>query len=402
MSRSELVHKLAQAGARGDREALQHTMNLLITEARSQQQHSHANRLSAVLNEGRDKTPSVRKQEMKIPDSVRELVADAPPRRSLNDLVLAPTVRDALLEFIEEYSHSDLLRANSLEPRHTILLVGPPGNGKTSIAEAIAFELGLPFFTARYDAIVDSYLGETASRLRRLVEFAATTPCVLFFDEFDAVGKERGDTQETGEIKRVVSSLLVQMDALPSHCVVVCATNHPELLDRAVWRRFEVKLEIGLPSEKDLSEWFSRLEQSLGGNLRIPAHEFVELMLGQSFSDIEAFTLDIRRKLVLSKEGAQPSDVVRAALDRWSSQSRIGGGLSADHGGLSTHTDFNESNEAQKEFPGESRIFHASSPLEYKLNANNPHSTELRRLLDGSTKALKSRAIRPAQPRTVP
>jgi hypothetical protein len=286
MSRSELVHKLAQAGARGDREALQHTMNLLINEARAQQQHSHADQLSAVLNDERGKARPLRKQETIVPEAIRELIAEAAPRRGLGDLVLSPHVNAVLHEFIEEFAHSDLLRANSLEPRHTMLLVGPPGNGKTSIAEAIAFELGLPFFTARYDAIVDSYLGETAARLRRLIEFASTLPCVLFFDEFDAVGKERGDAQETGEIKRVVSSLLVQLDAVPSHCVVVCATNHPELLDRAVWRRFEIKLEIAPPSEKDLIDWFLRLEKSLGGNLGIPPKLFASRMFGQSFSDI--------------------------------------------------------------------------------------------------------------------
>jgi len=94
----------------------------------------------------------------------------------------------------------------------------------------------------RYEAVVGSFLGETSSRLRRLFDFARTHPCVLFFDEFDTLGKERGDVHETGEIKRVVSSLLLQIDALPSYVVVVTATNHPELLDRAVWRRFQMRL----------------------------------------------------------------------------------------------------------------------------------------------------------------
>jgi SpoVK/Ycf46/Vps4 family AAA+-type ATPase len=110
------------------------------------------------------------------------------------------------------------------------------------LAEALAFELAVPFFTVRYDAIITSYLGETAQRLRRLFDFIRTEPCVLFFDEFDAIGKERGDIHETGEIKRVVTTLLLQLDDLPSHCVLVGATNHSELLDRATWRRFQLSL----------------------------------------------------------------------------------------------------------------------------------------------------------------
>src|SRR3712207_6872521 len=95
--------------------------------------------------------------------------------------------------------------------------------------------------------MIGSYLGETAGRLKRVFEYARTTPCVLFFDEFDTIGKERGDVHETGEIKRVVSSLLLQIDALPSYVTVVVASNHPELLDRAVWRRFQLRLYLPPP-----------------------------------------------------------------------------------------------------------------------------------------------------------
>ena len=103
-----------------------------------------------------------------------------------------------------------------LEPRNKILLVGPPGNGKTSLAEAIATSLMIPLYVVKYESIIGAYLGETASKLSKLFEFAKTRQCVLFFDEFETLGKERGDQQETGEIKRVVSSLLLQIDALPS------------------------------------------------------------------------------------------------------------------------------------------------------------------------------------------
>ena len=110
----------------------------------------------------------------------------------------------------------------------------------TSLAEAIAEKLMLPFLTVRYENIIGSYLGETASRLVKLFDYVKTQSCVLFFDEFETIGKERGDTNETGEIKRVVSSLLMQMDNLPSYVIVIAATNHDVLLDKATWRRFQI------------------------------------------------------------------------------------------------------------------------------------------------------------------
>jgi SpoVK/Ycf46/Vps4 family AAA+-type ATPase len=251
------------------------------------------------------------------------------PRRRLQDLILGKDIKSEIEEFVGEQRQAALLRSHSLEPRHTVLLIGPPGTGKTSLASALAFELGLPFLVVRYDGLVGSYLGETATRLQQIVDYVSRFPCVLFFDEFDSVGKERGDAQETGEIKRVVSSLLLQMDALPSHCVVVCATNHPELLDRAVWRRFELRLELPLPSATELKEWFARTEKSLG-HLGIAAKEFITLFKGESFSEIEAITLDVRRKIVLSIGAMTPAEAFRHALHAWERRRLVGGELLSD------------------------------------------------------------------------
>ena len=130
--------------------------------------------------------------------------------------MLPDSVAHAGRELVEEHRRSELLAAYNLQPRHRVLLTGPPGNGKTSFAEAIATELAVPLVSVRYESVIASYLGETAVRLSRLFDQVRTRRCVLFFDEFDVVGKERGDFHETGEIKRVVSSLLLQIDTLPS------------------------------------------------------------------------------------------------------------------------------------------------------------------------------------------
>jgi SpoVK/Ycf46/Vps4 family AAA+-type ATPase len=191
------------------------------------------------------------------------------------------------------------------------LLVGPPGNGKTSLAESIAYELALPFFTVRYDAVITSYLGETAQRLRRLFDLVRTEPCVLFFDEFDAIGKERGDLHETGEIKRVVTTLLLQLDDLPSYCVLIGATNHPELLDRATWRRFHARLLLDKPTEEQMTQYFADQLRSLDGSAGYTARRLADNVRPNSFSDAENFFLDVRRRAVL----AQGSISLRAVID---------------------------------------------------------------------------------------
>jgi SpoVK/Ycf46/Vps4 family AAA+-type ATPase len=130
----------------------------------------------------------------------------------MDSLILPKDVVLLCEQYIQEQYRVDLLRSYGLEPRNRILLIGAPGNGKTSLAEAIAESLMMPLYVVKYDSIIGSYLGETASRLRKLIDFVSSRKCVLFFDEFETLGKERGDTHETGEIKRVVSSLLLQID----------------------------------------------------------------------------------------------------------------------------------------------------------------------------------------------
>ena len=222
---------------------------------------------------------------------------------------------------VEEFRRADLLRAHNLEPRHRVLLTGPPGNGKTSLAEALATELAVPLFAVRYESVIASYLGETAVRLSRLFDEVRTRRCLLFFDEFDVVGKERGDIHETGEIKRVVSSLLLQIDDLPSHVVVVTATNHPELLDRAVWRRFQLRLNLPVPTLSLAEEWFCRFEKRLGENLGYKPATLAKRLKGLSFSELEQFALDVQRQYVLTLPDSDIRAIVAERLKQWQSRS---------------------------------------------------------------------------------
>src|SRR5262249_45938855 len=243
------------------------------------------------------------------------LFTETVPAKTLDQLILPAHVRIACDRLVEEQHRRDLLRSYNLEPRHRVLLVGAPGTGKTSLAEALATELMLPLVSVRYDAIIGSYLGETASRLSTLFDQIRMQNCLLFFDEFDTIGKERGDVHETGEIKRVVSSLLLQVDALPSHVVVVTATNHPELLDRAVWRRFQLRLELPLPLEEQICEWLLLIEKDLDVQLGSRLGKAAQLLRGLSFAELADFSNDLRRRIVLS--GAKPhvEEIIDELLD---------------------------------------------------------------------------------------
>jgi SpoVK/Ycf46/Vps4 family AAA+-type ATPase len=218
---------------------------------------------------------------------------------------------------VEEQHRADLLRSHNLEPRNRVLLAGPPGNGKTSLAEAIADALHIPFLVVRYEAVIGSYLGETAQRIGQVFEHARSRACVLFFDEFDAVGKEQGDLHETGEIKRVVSSLLLQIDALPSYVVVVTASNHPELLDRAVWRRFQIRLDLPMPKQGQIEEWFKRFEGRTGQTLGLSPRNLAQNLKGLSFAEIEDFGSDVLRRITLSGPGTDVKKIAGQCLNQW-------------------------------------------------------------------------------------
>lgn len=208
-----------------------------------------------------------------------------------------------------------------MEPRNRVLLIGPPGNGKTSLAEAIAEALVVPLLVVRYEGIVGTYLGETAVRLKRLFEYVSTRQCVLFFDEFETLGKERGDLHETGEIKRVVSSLLMQIDNLPSHVMVIGATNHAELLDRAVWRRFQVRMMLPTPTRARLTEWFGQFERRINMSLEYTPSTLAKRLFGFNFAEVEEFGMTVFRQYVLGQPNANMKKIVSKTLQDWSARS---------------------------------------------------------------------------------
>jgi AAA+ superfamily predicted ATPase len=179
--------------------------------------------------------------------------------RYLDDLVLADSASSALQQLLAEVRNWQALDAAGLARRNRLLLSGPPGCGKTTAVSALAYELGRPLVTASVEGLMSSYLGETATNLSNLFTFASTGPYVLFLDEFDSLGKMREDVSDHGELRRVVNAVLQQIDAYTGPSLIVAATNHSQILDAALWRRFDAVVELGLPSSDQIDELVRRL-----------------------------------------------------------------------------------------------------------------------------------------------
>ena len=319
MAKADLLVSIVRAGASGDRAKLRSTVEALMADERARSHHGVADRLERALQSVAVTPPPLTTPSTAAANG-RDTILEITPQRRLEDLILPLPVRRNGEQLVEEHVRADVLRAHGMEPRHRILLSGPPGNGKTSFAEGIAEALALPLFMVRYNSLVGSYLGETNTRLRALCDYVRTRPSVLFFDEFDALGKERGDTHETGEIKRVVSFLIMQLDQMPSYVVVIAATNHAELLDRAVWRRFQMRLGFPSPDRQMIAAY---LERTMDGWPERPSANPVDLAdkLGPvSYAEALDFCQNVRRRQILGLGETQIDTALQIELDLWSSR----------------------------------------------------------------------------------
>ena len=294
----------------------------IIAEERDNQHTILADRLQNELTKAPVEQPQAQKGGGQAPMVVSEtraenFIQEKEPTRTLASLILPQEVTYNINQLIQEQFRADLLRSYGVEPRNRVLLIGPPGNGKTSLAEAIAEALMEPFYVVNYDAIVGAYLGETAMRLKKLIDFVSTRKCVLFFDEFETIGKERGDLHETGEIKRVVSSLLLQMDQLPSYVTIIGATNHPELLDRAVWRRFQMRMTLPPPTRAGIVAFMERFAREHKIGFETSLESMARKVYGSSYAEVEEFCMQILRSYVMEMPGGDMKKIVAAAMKNW-------------------------------------------------------------------------------------
>lgn len=317
MAQADLLVELLKTATVGDQLAFRKVAEGLIQEEKSKGHRILAERMTKAIHTNAVQIARPAAAKMNGGSMNKELFYEITPGRNLDSLVLPVKIKAQVQELVEEQHRSELLHAHNLLARNKILLAGPPGNGKTTLAEAVAFELMYPLIVIRYETMVGSYLGETSSRLKSVLDYARTQRCVLFFDEFETLGKERGDTHETGEIKRVVSSLLLQLDDMPDYVVVIAASNHPELLDKAVWRRFQLRIELPIPTREQLTHYITSIGQRCNINFGYAPETLAKHLLGLNFAEAEEFCLGVVRRAVLDTKTENAKSLTQLKLDQW-------------------------------------------------------------------------------------
>ncbi len=249
MNQTDLLLDLINAFKKNDQKMVDDILQIVIKNAEKKKQYKFAKKLRELYSRPtKDNSPvSFQPSSINPPSMDRRLFEIRKSKIDSSKIVLSNTNRNILNEIIENYTKRALLEKHGLANDSRLILHGPPGTGKTLFAYVLAGELNLPIYHVNLDALVSSYLGETGKNLKTIFQEASKEDCILLLDEFDAIAKHRDDAQELGELKRVVTVLLQNIDELNPNTILVAATNHGHLLDPAVWRRFAYSLKMDTP-----------------------------------------------------------------------------------------------------------------------------------------------------------
>jgi len=244
------------------------------------------------------------------------LLAVSYPKARLSDMVLDDTLTDQLQRVIREQRHASRILEHGLNPRRKLLLVGAPGTGKTLTASVLAGELGIPLFQVRLDGLLTKFMGETAAKLRQIFDATDQTRGVYFFDEFDAIGSQRGLTNDVGEIRRVLNSFLQMIEQDRSHSLILAATNHPEILDYALLRRFDDVFHYSLPGVEQLAALLKGRLSSLAPKGTRWA-TVAKAAVGLSYAEVNRAAEDVHKEaLIAGKSKIDASDIKRMLEER--------------------------------------------------------------------------------------
>lgn len=315
MANSEHLLMLFRAFRDRDDAGFQRVAESIIANELAANHHSQAREMQKALEEPKNSRP--------IPIRPNGLAALPRDRRSGEELVtfqhthvdpdrliLCTRTKKQVVRIIDEHRSRMRLAKHGLRPKTKILLWGPPGCGKTLTAHYLAQEMSLPLGLVRLNALISSFLGDTASHIQRVFDLGRSTPMVLLLDEVDAIAKNRDDPNDVGELKRVVNSLLQAIDAfLPAEGLAVAASNHQYLLDPAIWRRFDDVVFFPPPTAKERE---LQLRHLLNGiEYKGPLASLVKKMSSLSFADIERVVTEAVKSVILeNRESLQSSDIL--------------------------------------------------------------------------------------------
>jgi SpoVK/Ycf46/Vps4 family AAA+-type ATPase len=314
MARGELMKKLLASYGRD--EEFRAVAEQIITEEERKNNRVLANSLRRTLESGPSRAagPKALAPLIPFPEAAADFVERIETRHTKADIILSSTNVRVLIGLLNEFRHADEVRRHGLPIRSKLLFCGPPGCGKTLCAEIFSAELGLPLFVVKLDQLISSYLGETASNVRKIFDFARKQPCVLFFDEFDALARARDDSGEHNELRRVVNSLLLFIDRMRPKGFLIAATNLDKSLDSAVWRRFDEVIWFEMPDGRMINR-FLRLKFKNIATVFDPTSRSSELE-GYSYAEIERIcTQAIKSMIIERRKQVEERDFIRAMKD---------------------------------------------------------------------------------------
>lgn len=302
MARGDLLKKLFSSFKHEDKEGFYKIANEIIEDEQKKNHGILADELRMILFNGnstyKHTLSTIKPSVPKDADKDVSLIEVVYPDKYFADLVLPQEKKEVLESIVREFRNWDILVSNGVFPSRKILFYGPPGCGKTISAHAIACELGIPLLYVRFDAVVSSFLGETASNIRKVFDYAKNDNWVIFFDEFDAIGRSRDDLSEHGEIKRVVNTFLQQLDNFKGRSLIIAATNFERSLDYALWRRFDEILNFELPTSEEKLKLCALSIKRFKGPVQV-FEQYLGEMENFSHSDIDKMCQTIMKQCIL-------------------------------------------------------------------------------------------------------
>lgn len=306
MAAAEQIKSLIKSFGEGDEDRF-FSSAIQIAASEARQGHTNiAQELKSLIEEARknrshqifDRNKTVHMMPQKR--ELAELIDIFQPQLTLKDMVLSPEIHSTLARVIDEQKKTEILKQHNLSPQRKLLLMGPPGCGKTMTAEAIAGELGIPVFIVRLDGIMSKFMGESIVKLRMIFDSMPTQRAVYLFDEFDSIGSHRHVGQDVGEVKRVLNSFLINIEKDQSNSIIIAATNLPDALDKALFRRFDEIISYPLPTKEEIVEVLSDKLRHFTFDEIPDLQQLAVSADGLNFSDLVKACEEVIKDMILS------------------------------------------------------------------------------------------------------
>lgn len=301
----EYLPKLIRAALNNDKKNIEAIALMLGRKLRKEDPDTSSEimQILACTNSGTDVMRSINLSPVPVDRETRNRLVNLEEPMFIEDPILADSEMDSLNQFIQERSLLNKFLDENIVPPNSILLHGKPGVGKTYISKWLSYKLNMPIVTLDLANSISSYLGRSGQNIKSIFQYAKEQNVILFLDEIDAIAKRRDDATDLGELKRLVNVLLKELESCPVTCIIIGATNHPDLLDKAIWRRFDRALEITLP-EKNQRQLL--LQRGMGKRLKEIDNEVIEIVLNgtnqMSAADLCKMCEHVKRRIIINPE----------------------------------------------------------------------------------------------------